>query len=63
MPYMELHKENYLIMLMTIQRYTRHALIRYTINNIQRCCHSKLQEFLIDTLYRQPHHIKITSFQ
>lgn len=33
MPYMELHKENYLIMLMTIQRYTRHALMRYTISN------------------------------
>ena len=49
---MELHKENYLIMLMTIQRYTRHAFMRYTINNIQRCCYSKLQEFLIDTLYR-----------
>lgn len=60
---MELHKENYLIMLMTIQRYTRHAFMRYTINNIQCRCHSKLQEFFINTLYRKPHHIKITSFQ
>lgn len=60
---MELHKENYLIMLMTIQRYTRHAFMRYTINNIQCRCHSKLQEFFINTLYWQPHHIKITSFQ
>ncbi|VEH15561.1 Uncharacterised protein [Segatella oris] len=28
---MELHEENYLVMLMTIQRYTRHALMRYII--------------------------------